>query len=143
MKLTKLILSMSVFAALHFQPANAARLDVDGVWLTADLDGHVEIRDCGDATPCGRLVWYHPSKRGGPLDARNLVAGLRQRPLIGVPIFWNFERKGNGWAGGNIYNPEDGKTFKSRLRLSENDQLIVTGCLGPACITRRWTRVRS
>jgi uncharacterized protein (DUF2147 family) len=135
------IVCLSVFGALAASQARAAALEVDGVWLTADRDGHVEIRDCGDATPCGRLVWYDPAKRGGPLDARNPIARLRTRALIGTPIFWGFARKYGEWTGGNIYNPQDGKTFTSKLRMGVDGALVVTGCLGPICITRRWTRV--
>jgi uncharacterized protein (DUF2147 family) len=145
MKLPLLTSRFWIVAAMVVVPAcaNAARLDVDGVWLTADRDGQVEIRDCGNRSPCGRLVWFDPAKGSSRLDSRNRVTQLRQRQLMGVPIFWGFERQNNKWIGGNIYNPEDGKTFKSRLRLGGDDQLIVTGCLGAICITRIWTRIGS
>ena len=121
--------------------AHASNLDVAGIWLTADRDGQVEIRDCGNNTPCGQLAWYDPAKQGGPLDSRNHNPSLQRRSLMQVPIFWGFTRYGGAWTGGNIYNPETGQTFKSKLRLGANGDLIVTGCFGPICITRPWTRL--
>ncbi len=141
MKFDSLIILMLTTSLVWACPAMAIDLDVSGVWLTADRDGHVEIRDCGNATPCGQLVWFDPAKRGGLLETRNPALGLRTRPLIGVPIFRGFERHQNDWIGGTIYNPVDGKTFSAKLRLGRDGTLIVTGCLGPICITRRWTRV--
>ena len=35
--------------------------DVEGLWLTQARDGHIEIKDCGDGSPCGTLVWVDPA----------------------------------------------------------------------------------
>jgi uncharacterized protein (DUF2147 family) len=140
--MTKWITCLMICVGLTTTPSRAANLDVAGLWLTADRDGQVEIRDCGDNTPCGKLVWYDPAKQGGPLDTRNQNPSLRRRSVMHVPIFWGFSRSGGAWTGGNIYNPKTGQTFRSKLRLNANGDLIVSGCRGPFCITRPWTRVK-
>lgn len=121
--------------------ANAELLDVHGLWLTEAKDGHVKITDCGDGTPCGTLVWVAPATTPTDRDAQNPDAELQDRALIGIPIVWGYEAGRRAWGRGRIYNPEDGKTFRSSLRRLENGNLQVKGCLGPICITNIWTPV--
>ena len=113
-----------------------------GLWRTARHGALVEITDCGNATPCGALVWASDAVfEGNTQDVRNRNPALRERPLIGVPILWGFHRRKTGWQSGRIYNPEDGKTFRAKLRLLSIDELRVTGCFGPLCRSQIWTRL--
>lgn len=123
--------------------AHASSHDVYGLWMSEAKDGHIEVSDCGDGTPCGTLVWVDPEKADTLLDSRNKKEELRSRALVGVPIIWNFERSQKGWKSGKIYNPEDGKTFTARIKRQDADHLQVKGCLGVICITNMWTRVAS
>lgn len=79
-----------------------------------------------------------------PDDTRriNRNPSLRCQSVIHVPIFFGFSGSGGAWTVGNIYNPETGQTFRSKLRLGANGDLMVSGCRGPFCITRPWTRVK-
>lgn len=138
-----MIISFLSIAALSFAaPAVARPYDVYGLWLSAAKDGHIEIRDCGDGTPCGNLVWVDPAKADTHLDVRNRDPSLRSRKLIGTPIIRGFEPAPIGWKGGEIYNPEDGKTFAASLEKLPNGSLKVKGCLGPLCRTNIWTPVK-
>ena len=121
--------------------AMADPLEVFGVWLTAAKDGYVEIRDCGDGTPCGTLVRIVPTGTNTELDARNRDPSLRQRKLIGTPIVWGFKQTSKKWQHGSIYNPNDGKTFAASLERRDDGTLKVRGCLGPICRTNIWERV--
>lgn len=132
-------LFLTLAAAIMSTTAYANSLDVYGLWLTEAKDGHVEITDCGDGTPCGRLVWIDPLKEPTERDARNRDTALQDRPLLGVPIVWDYAARRSEWRGGRIYNPEDGKTFGSSMRRLRNGTLRVKGCLGPVCITNIWT----
>lgn len=123
--------------------ANADTFDVYGLWLTQAETAHIEVTDCGDGTPCGALTWVDPVIAETGIDVRNVNSSLRSRPLVGVPIVWGYARGKKNWRGGHIYNPEDGKTFKSTMRLQKNGTLKVKGCLGPLCITNIWTPVQS
>lgn len=123
--------------------AHASTFDVYGLWLTQAEDAHIEVTDCGDGTPCGSLVWVDPIVTHEEVDARNANKLLRTRPLIGVPIVWGYTRGRKAWRSGHIYNPEDGKTFKSTMRLQKNGTLKVKGCLGSLCITNIWTPVQN
>ncbi|MEM7661785.1 MAG: DUF2147 domain-containing protein [Pseudomonadota bacterium] len=114
---------------------------VFGTWLTEAGDGHVEISDCGDGTPCGVLVWVDPDLTPSAYDTRNPDEALRSRPLIGTPIVWGYERSKKNWRGGAVYNPEDGKTFRSTIERADDASIRVTGCLGPICRSNIWTKV--
>lgn len=133
------ILYLALITALCSYTACASSLDVYGLWLTEAKDGHVEIIDCGDGTPCGNLVWIDPLKAPTERDTRNRNTARQNRPLIGVPIVWDYVARRGEWREGRIYNPEDGKTFGSSMRRLENGTLRVKGCLGPICITNIWT----
>ena len=129
-------------ALLAFVPSNSASAkEFSGVWLTQKKDAQIRIYDCGNGTPCGKLTWVDPATTDTMLDARNHDASKRKRRLIGVPIIWGYTGKKNAWSGGKIYNPEDGKTFRSSIKLINRNKIAIKGCLGPFCRTNYWTRV--
>lgn len=123
------------------KPAGASvSLGINGVWRVESGNGQVEVKDCGDGTPCGTLIWINETHGSSTLDANNQDPSLRQRPLIGSPVFWGFKKKGDTWKSGYIYDAESGKTYKSKMKLKNGD-LIVKGCVGPICQSQSWVRV--
>ena len=126
-------------------PAHAA--DPSGIWLVQDGDAHVRIAKCGDGF-CGTLVWLeHPNDptTGRPLtDVRNPDPSKRGKPLLGTMIAINFlplMDPPNTWAG-KFYNADDGMQYEGSIRPNGADELLVKGCLGTACDTQKWTKVR-
>ncbi len=117
--------------------------DVYGLWRSEAGDAHIEISDCGDGTPCGTLVWVDPAMTPTDRDAKNRDESLRDRALVGIPIVWGYSKGRTKWRGGSVYNPEDGKTFKSSMRKRDDDTLELKGCIGPLCRTNIWTPVRT
>jgi len=114
--------------------------DVYGLWLTQDRNARVEIADCGDGTPCGALVWIDPASGALEVDANNPDPELAERPLLGIELLSAFEPHGSAWRRGRIYDPETGRTYRSRIERTAEDELEVKGCLGPICRTQTWTR---
>ncbi len=113
-----------------------------GRWRTQMQGALVDIRDCADRSPCAFLVWVDQSiARGITTDVRNPDRALRSRPLIGVPIVWGLRPSETGWAGGRVYNPETGQTFRSSMQSISDRRLRVTGCWGPLCRSEIWVRV--
>lgn len=122
------------------EPAELTALN--GLWRTERHGAWVQVADCGNGTPCGRLAWVDGQVAAGQThDVRNRDPALRHRPLQGLPILWGFVAQPDGWRQGRVYNPDDGKTFAARLRLLRPDVLQVTGCLGPLCRSETWARV--
>ncbi len=139
MKKTTAILA-GFIVAIAFS-ANAAPLDVYGVWLTQSGTGHVKIADCGDGTPCGKLVWIEGPDAAAQMDTNNPEPALREQPIVGLQLLWGFKDRSSKWAKGRIYSPEEGKTYRSTLKRVDEKTLQVKGCFGPICQSQTWTRV--
>ncbi|WP_406600602.1 DUF2147 domain-containing protein [Thermohalobaculum sediminis] len=126
------ILALSVAA---FAIAGAARADGPlGVWKTEPKeDGrylHVEIAPCADdaAALCGTTIGAF----GGASDR-----------TVGKRIFWGMAPDGDGrWAGGEIWAPDDDKTYSGKLEV-QGAGLEISGCVlgGLICRGQDWVRV--
>jgi len=115
--------------------------DLMGYWRTVRHGALVKIADCGNGTPCGELAWVSEAiSEGNILDIHNPDPALRAQRLIGAPILWGFSADEDGWRNGRLYNPEDGKVFRSHLQLLSHSELQVSGCFGPFCRRQIWTR---
>jgi uncharacterized protein (DUF2147 family) len=112
------------------------------IWRTASGAGTVKIEACGGKT-CGRILSGIPKADDTGLDFRNPNPALRTRTLIGLNILSGFARQADhSYKGGTIYNPEDGKTYRSEFKLGRGGNLEVKGCVGPFCQTQIWTPVK-
>ena len=96
-----------------------------------------------DGELVGRFSWirYQAETGNTAIDENNPDPELRERPLVGVAMLSGFTQARKGWRGGTIYNPEDGKTYRSSLALDDDDTLKVKGCVTVICKTQTWTRV--
>ncbi|MBB4658211.1 DUF2147 domain-containing protein [Parvularcula dongshanensis] len=107
-------------------------LDVYGDWVVEGGRGTVTIARCAsvpeaqDGTPCGVLTSV-------PAEA-----GPEGQEVIGARLLWGFEEDGQAWGGGRILDPEEDKTYRSKI-WREGGTLQVKGCLGPFCKTQVWT----
>jgi uncharacterized protein (DUF2147 family) len=63
----------------------------------------------------------------------------KDQPVMGMEIMWDVKETepGKEWAGGRILDPNNGKTYKVRLRLKEGGQkLEVRGFIGFSLLGR-------
>ncbi len=113
--------------------------DIIGHWITAGGDSHIEIYKKGKLY-FGRIAAlkkpnYELREVDGMagqsrVDRNNSDASLRNRPLIGLELMTNFVFEERIWRNGRIYNPRNGKTYRSNLRLTKNGALTVRGHIG-------------
>jgi uncharacterized protein (DUF2147 family) len=137
----KLVSALALSTALIASAAYARPLE-GTTWRTQSGAGTVRIEACATKT-CGRILTGTPKAGETGLDFRNPNTALRSRSLIGTNILSNFTRQADeSYKGGTIYNPEDGKTYRSELKLKADGRLEVKGCVGPFCQTQIWTPVR-
>ena len=128
-------------------PAALAQ-QVLGVWTPEERDSEIEIAICDGGKICGRIISLsEPLNEEGTekLDINNKDASLRSRPIIGLELLTGFAADGETkWKGGRIYNPRDGKTYKSTLTLTADGTLKVRGYVGIPALgqTQVWSRVR-
>lgn len=141
---------LGIACALAFMTSSVGmaageKTDVYGTWLTKGGKSKVAIEPCGKEV-CGRIVWLREplDDAGKPkLDGKNRREGLRDRPLIGLPLLTGFVpgKKQGTYEDGDIYNPEDGKTYSSEMALLEDGTLKVEGCVLIFCKEQIWTPV--
>ncbi|MEO1222028.1 MAG: DUF2147 domain-containing protein [Pseudomonadota bacterium] len=129
------------FFVLNTSAAFAAE-PIAGRWVTEDRDAVVEIKQCGNAT-CGRIARFLviPPDGADQRDINNPDANLRQRKLLGLPILTQFREDGSKWRG-RIYDPNNGKSYRSVIQRKGANTIEVSGCIGPFCQTQTWRRAR-
>ena len=116
-----------VIALLSFGPAfaadeadwrNAEKKEnlAHGFWMTDKGRSKVKVAPCDEAQGlCSEIVWLREpnNSRGVPLtDGRNQNPRLRKRPIMGLKILEGLKQIGRYEWEGEVYNPEDGKTYK-------------------------------
>lgn len=114
--------------------------NVFGIWKVASGSALVEVKDCGDGTPCGNLVHISSADGATALDDMNPDPELAKKPLLGSRMLWGFKAKKNKWSGGRIYDAESGKDYKSKIELQDDGTLEIKGCIGPFCQSQTWTK---
>lgn len=97
----------------------------------------VEIKECEDKL-CGVIEHIFVSDDKDPktiLDENNKDKELKSRTLVGSNILFDFSRlpDSSGTYTGRIYNPDEGKSYKSKIRLLENGDLEIEGCFTVIC----------
>ena len=132
-----------LLAVLWAAPAWASAV---GEWVTEGGKARVKMAPCAadEGQLCGTITWAErppDAPAGEMVDIHNTDPGLRTRPIVGQPLLQGFRSAGpDAWEGGTLYDPEGGKTYKSKFRLDGPDRLKVDGCILFICQTQTWTR---
>ena len=129
---------------------------IEGVWRTV-LASEVTIAAC-EIGFCGTLsTIVVPSEGLTPeefaaaqampvesyTDQRNPDPALRTRPMFGLQILTLLPSSKPNVYDGEIYNPEDGKTYAGYVELLGPDALRLNGCVlfNVICRGEDWVRV--
>ncbi len=136
--------AIALAAGLTLAAAPALAADpVEGEWLTQAATGKVRIAPCPGKPNlmCGNISWLKDPANATAKDTHNPDAALQSRPIMGMPMIWNFKQAARGrWTGGKIYDPNTGKTYDSRISLNPNGTLKVEGCILVVCQAQTWRR---
>jgi uncharacterized protein (DUF2147 family) len=118
-------LLLSIVAATAFcAPRIAFASEIYGVWVR---EGH----------PTDKLEFYDCQ---GKLCAKGVLPMLDGSP---PPVVLRHAAKTgpNSWKG-DLFNPEDGKTYTGKITYETPNQLTLTGCLVAfLCQSETWTRI--
>ena len=137
-------LAIIAFGGANFlTPAQAA--DPMGIWLTSGQD-KVKIVNCGGGL-CGALVTLKepndPATGKPKTDKNNPDASKKGRPLLGVEIVLGMKPSGADQWSGNVYNPEDGKTYTGSFTMTGPNTADLKGCVAAIfCKSQAWTRAK-
>jgi uncharacterized protein (DUF2147 family) len=136
-------IALAALILLAATPALAG--DPTGAWLTRNGESKVTMSKCGQAL-CGTIVALkNPNDANGKpkLDSNNPDAGKRAHPVVGTRIVLGMMPSStrDRWNG-QVYNPEDGRTYSGSITLKSASELDLQGCVagGLICKTQTWTR---
>ena len=126
------------------EPSYASAADPSGIWAKEDGSAKMEVKKCGRGI-CSKIVWLKnpEDSRGRPLrDARNENTSMRDRPIIGLPLFINMVAIDSSSWQGSVYNPEEGKVYTDvKVMLTSRNQIVLKGCKAwLLCGEKIWTR---
>lgn len=127
--------------------AAAAQETPVGLWNTiSDRDGKptgvVEIRESnGELSGVVRGILAD----AGPEDSicGKCTDERKGQPVIGMEILRHMHRTGDEWSGGEILDPENGKTYRANMHLTDGGKkLVVRGYIGISLLGRSQTWIR-
>jgi uncharacterized protein (DUF2147 family) len=98
---------------------------IEGIWLTEEGTSKVEIYQNGDQY-FGKIVWMDQSmaKGGNPVDKNNPDKNLRNRPLMGMDMLYNLQKRNGKWYG-KLYAPMRGITLDVVIERQVATKLVV------------------
>jgi uncharacterized protein (DUF2147 family) len=140
MKFSTQLIAPALLAFMVATPSFASELHGTR-WVTANGSGIIRIEACGKQT-CGRIVGPGPKadKNAATTDTKNPDPKLRTRSIVGMAILTGFNAQPDGkFTGGQIYDPTEGKVYRSEFRRKRDGKLEVKGCVGPICVGQTWT----
>ncbi|MFO1217634.1 MAG: DUF2147 domain-containing protein [Burkholderiaceae bacterium] len=119
-----------------------------GLWKTIDDDGKTEKSLVRIVESGGALVGkiekiFDAAKQDSKCD--KCTDDRKDKPVLGMTILTNLRPDADDkdtWAGGEILDPNNGKTYKARIKPIEGGkQLQMRGYIGPFFRTQVWQRV--
>jgi len=119
-----------------------------GLWKTIDDDGKTEKSLVRITDSSGMLSGkiekiFDPAKQDSKCD--KCSDERKDKPVLGMVILRNLKQDPDDketWSGGEILDPNNGKTYKARLKpLDGGRQLQMRGYIGPFYRTQVWQRV--
>lgn len=134
-------------AALALHGAACAQATPVGLWKTIDDETKAEkslvrIAD-GGGVLSGRIEkLLDPARADAVCD--KCSDDRKDKPLVGLEIIRDAKAGEDAtvWTGGEILDPNNGKTYKLRLKLLDGGKALeVRGYLGPFYRNQTWIRV--
>jgi uncharacterized protein (DUF2147 family) len=144
MNFNKILLIAMVLGVFPFMSQAQQADAILGKWYTQEKDAQVEIFKEGNVYH-GKMVWLkEPTEDGKPkVDKNNTDKAKRQRPILGMRLLSDFVHEGETWEDGTIYDPRNGKSYSSTIKLVDENTIEVRGYVGIAAFGRtvEWKRV--
>ena len=137
-----------VILILFLLPVTINAQDILGKWKTIDdktgqAKSTVEIYK-KDGKIFGKIIEIYDSTKRDLL-CYNCEGNEYNKPVLGLVIIKNLTQDGEYFENGTIFDPEEGKTYKCRLSIDEDDpnKLMVRGYIAFFYATQYWERIES
>jgi len=139
---------LTLFALIAVSSAWAQSDSPVGIWQT--IDDHtgqpralIEITQDSNGVLSGKVV--KGLTPGEPRDRRcTACTDYRKDQLIlGMTVLSGMTKSENGWEGGQILDPDNGKIYRCKMHLEKDGkELVVRGYIGISLLGRSQTWVR-
>ena len=95
----------------------------EGLYWNEDKSIIMQLKLKGDSIE-GTTVWSNGENSN---DINNPDPILKKRPVVGMVFLWDFvySEKKNRWKDGQVYDPDNGKTYDAKMSIKDNEQTIV------------------
>jgi uncharacterized protein (DUF2147 family) len=136
-----LTLSLSSLVAM-------AQMTPVGLWKTIDDDGKTEkslvrITESGGVLSGAIEKVFDPAKQNAVCD--KCTDDRKDKPVVGMTIIRNARQDADDktiWTGGEILDPKNGKTYKTRLKPVDGGKTMeMRGYIAFIYRTQLWQRV--
>ena len=134
-------------AAFVVHVAAFAQATPVGLWKTIDDDGKtakslVRISEQGGVL-VGNIDKLLDPKDTGDGKCDKCTDDRKDKPVVGLQIIRGVKAEGDGtWGGGEILDPNNGKTYRTRLKpVDGGRKLEMRGYIGPFYRSQVWLRV--
>ena len=141
MKYLFCLLLLATSAAFSADMTSAA-----GDWITIDdTTGKpasvMRITQVGNELRGSVLKIMDPAMQNAICDKCN--GANKNKPIIGLTVMWGLKKVRNGWAGGTIMDPDNGKSYRAKMALvADGKKLSVRGFIGFSLFGRSQTWIR-
>lgn len=137
----KSILALAIM--LMASPLALAEINPEGVWKLDSGKVTVKVVHCGKNI-CANIIDLASKNYpdGSPLlDALNPNESLRARPVMGLPVISGMTQSGPNTYKGNIYNADDGGSYRATATLTDTN-MVLKGCWLVFCRDSNFIRVK-
>ena len=125
--------------------------DISGLWQSIDdktgaPKGIVKISKDSNGTYVGTITKVTPRIGYKPKEfCVNCPAPYTNKPIIGLNVINGLKHKnGDNYEGGKILDPNSGKIYSLKAKLSSNGKkLVLRGYIGIAALGRSQTWIRA
>jgi uncharacterized protein (DUF2147 family) len=137
-----------ITAALSIAPAFAADDSPIGLWKNIDDEtgkpkALIRITESNGVLQ-GKIeqLFRAPAEDQNP-KCDKCDGARKDQPIIGMEILSGLRKDGDGYAGGEILDPNNGKVYKSKMHLTDaGKKLSVRGYIGMPMLGRSQVWVR-
>ena len=141
-----IITTLLALATFPMLSAHAQQVPT-GRWMTVDdatgkPKGVVEIYQARDGSFAGRVAEILDTEHGANPLCPKCKGANKDKPVLGMVTLWGLKPDGAGhWSGGRVLDPENGKTYKSKLELLDGGRKLgMSGCIAFLCRQQVWVR---
>ena len=149
-------LVLSVLSVFPFAPGGRAENEAQARSASSPVGRWKTIDDVTGKVKSVVAIWEENGKLFGriqkildpdPKDPNptcdDCEGELKGKPVIGLRILWDLQKDGDGWSGGTILDPANGKTYKCLVSVEDGGtKLKVRGFIGVSLLgrTQYWLR---